>query len=396
MYFEFVKRRTKEQCMAGLTERPPAVDAQLPKLSQRRCWEAVASRNSQYDCVFVYAVRSTGVYCRPACPSRRPQRKQVVFFRAPEWAEREGFRPCRRCHPREDPWQSESRLIAAACRLIEQNSVDPIRISSVARRLSVGPFRLQRMFRKFLGITPGSYAHSIRLRHLKEQLRKGNDVTTALYEAGYSSSSRLYEDSNGKLGMTPALYRQGGKGMEISYATAACDLGRLLLAGTAKGVSAIYLGDSDGHLEEALHREYPAAVIRKSPARVSRWLQELVRHISGGQPRLDLPLDVEATAFQRRVWEALQRIPRGSTQTYGDLARSLGLTKGQRAVARACATNPVSVLIPCHRVVRRDGGLGGYRWGIDRKRALLALERNEANRSEVDRTVPASLGVSHE
>ena len=193
--------------MTKLTERPLAVAEQLPKLSQRRCWEAVASRDSLYDRAFVYAVRSTGIYCRPSCPSRRPQRKQVVFFRAPEWAEREGFRPCRRCHPREVPWQSESRLIAAACRLIEQNSVDPIRMASVARRLSVSPFRLQRMFRKFLGITPGSYAHSIRLRHLKEQLRKGNDVTTALYEAGYSSSSRLYEGSNRQLGMTPALYR---------------------------------------------------------------------------------------------------------------------------------------------------------------------------------------------
>jgi AraC family transcriptional regulator, regulatory protein of adaptative response / methylated-DNA-[protein]-cysteine methyltransferase len=387
MYFEFVKRRTKERSMRKLTERPLAIDAQPPKLSQRQCWEAVASRDSLYDRAFVYAVRSTGIYCRPSCPSRRPRRKQVVFFRAPKWAERDGFRPCRRCHPREMPWQSESRLIAAACRLIEQNSVDPIRMASVARRLSVGPFRLQRMFRKFLGITPSSYAHSIRLRHLKEQLRKGNDVTTALYEAGYSSPSRLYEGSDRQLGMTPALYRRGGKGMEISYTTAPSDLGRLLLAGTAKGVSAIYLGDSDARLEGALRREYPAAVIRKNPARVSRWLRELVRHISGRQPRLDLPLDVKATVFQRRVWEALQRIPRGSTQTYSDLARSLGLAKGQRAVARACATNPVSVLIPCHRVVRRDGGLGGYRWGIDRKRALLAIERNEANQSEADRTV---------
>ena len=373
--------------MRKLGARPRAVDGRLPKLSQHRCWEAVASRDGVYDCAFVYAVRSTGIYCRPSCPSRRPQRKQVVFFRAPDSAERRGFRPCRRCHPRQAPWQSESRIIAAACRLIEQNSVDQIRVASVARQLGVGPSRLQRMFRKFLGITPSSYARSIRLRHFKEQLRKGNDVTTALYEAGYSSSSRLYEASNRQLGMTPALYRRGGKGMEISYATAPSRLGRLLLAGTAKGVSAIYLGDSDAQLEKALRQEYPAAVIRKSPARVSHWLQELVRHISGRQPQLDLPLDIEATAFQRRVWEALQRIPRGSTQTYSDLARSLRLPKGQRAVARACATNPVSVLIPCHRVVRRDGGLGGYRWGIDRKRELLAIERKEQDQSGADRTV---------
>ena len=173
--------------------------------------------------------------------------------------------------------------------------------------------------------------------------------------------------------------------MEISYTIAPCDLGRLLLAGTAKGVSAIYLGDSDARLEEALRREYPAAVIRKSPAGVSQWLGDLVRHISGSQPRLDLPLDVKATVFQRRVWEALQRIPRGTTQTYSDLARSLGLPKGQRAVARACATNPVSVLIPCHRVVRRDGGLGGYRWGLDRKRALLAIERKQQDQKRTGR-----------
>lgn len=364
---------------------PRTIDARLPELSQRRCWEAVASRDSIYDSAFVYAVRSTGIYCRPSCPSRRPQRKQVLFFRAPAWAEREGFRPCRRCHPRREPLQSESRLIASACRLMEQNSSEPMRMASVASRLGVNPFRLQRMFRNLLGITPGAYARSIRLRHLKEQLRKGNDVTTALYQAGYSSSSRLYEGSNRDLGMTPARYRRGGKDMEISYSTAPCDLGRVLLAGTARGVSAIYLGDSDARLEEALRREYPAAVIRKNPSGVSQWLQELVRHISGHQPHLDLPLDVKATAFQLRVWEALQAIPRGSTQTYSDLARSLGLAKGQRAVARACATNPVSVLIPCHRVLRRDGGLGGYRWGIDRKRALLAIERKEANQSKPDR-----------
>lgn len=301
----------------------------------------------------------------------------MVFFRAPEWAEREGFRPCRRCHPREEPRQTESRLIAAACQVMEQSSGDPIRVASVARRLGVGRFRLQRMFRSFLGITPGAYARSIRMRRLKKRLRKGDDVTTALHEAGYGSSSRLYEGSNSHLGMTPALYRRGGKDVEISYATAPTRLGLVLLAGTAKGVAAIYLGDSDARLEAALRREYPAASIRKSPAHVSRWLRELVRHISGDQPQLDLPLDVKATAFQRRVWEALQRIPRGCTQTYSDLARSLSLPKGQRAVARACATNPVSVLIPCHRVVRRDGGLGGYRWGINRKRTLLAIERKE-------------------
>lgn len=263
---------------------------------------------------------------------------------------------------------------------MDRNSGD-IRVAAVARQIGLNPFRLQRIFRRLVGITPGAYAQSARLRRLKTRLREGNDVTTALYEAGYGSSSRLYEKSNSHLGMTPAAYRRGGQGMEISYTTAPTHLGRVLLAGTAKGVSAIYLGDSDARLEAALRREYPAAKIHKHPAQVAQWLRQLVRHISGRQPALDLPLDVKATVFQRRVWEALQRIPLGATRTYSDLARSIGLPHGQRAVARACATNPVSILIPCHRVVREDGGLGGYRWGLERKRALLAMERTEQSQS---------------
>ena len=204
-------------------------------------------------------------------------------------------------------------------------------------------------------------------------------MTSALYEAGYGSSSRLYEKSNGDLGMTPATYGRGGQGMEIGYTTASTHLGQLLVAGTSKGVSAIYVGDSQDRLEEELQREYPAAKISRNPAQVSRWVRELVRHLSGEQPDLDLPLDVKATAFQRRVWEALQQIPRGSTRSYSDLARSIGLPKGQRAVARACATNPAAILIPCHRVVRENGALGGYRWGIKRKEALLAAEAKSAS-----------------
>jgi AraC family transcriptional regulator of adaptative response/methylated-DNA-[protein]-cysteine methyltransferase len=230
-----------------------------------------------------------------------------------------------------------------------------------------------------MGISPGAYARSIRLRRLKTQLQEGSDVTSALYEAGYGSSSRLYEQSNEHLGMTPATYGRGGQGMEIGFTTATTHLGQLLVAGTAKGVSAIYLGDSEEQLEATLRGEYPAAKISKNPAQVSRWVRALVQHLSGDhpageQPDLDLPLDVKATAFQQRVWEALRKIPRGSTRSYSELARTIGLTKGQRAVARACATNPAAILIPCHRVVREDGAMGGYRWGIKRKEALLAAE----------------------
>ena len=368
MYFGLMKRNTR------MRVENPANCPEAPRLPERRFWEAVSSRDARYDGSFVYAVRSTGVYCRPSCPSRRPQRERVVFFGAPEAAEREGFRACRRCDPRGLPGTAASRLIRQACQLMEQDSADPIRIGSVARQMGVSPFRLERMFRRMIGISPMAYAQSIRLRRFKIRLREGSDVTSALYEAGYGSSSRLYEKANGHLGMTPATYGRGGRGMEIGYTTAPTHLGRLLVAGTVRGISAIYLGDSEERLEAALRREYPAAEISKNTAQVSRWLRQLVRHISGEQPDLDLPLDVKATAFQWRVWEALQQIPRGTTRTYSDLARAIGLPKGQRAVARACATNPASILIPCHRVVREDGGLGGYRWGIKRKQALLAIE----------------------
>ena len=361
-------------------EKQHANCAEAPELPGRRFWQAVSARDARYDGAFVYAVRSTGVYCRPSCPSRRPRRERVVFFGAPEAAEREGFRACRRCDPRGVPGTAASRLIRQACQLMEQDSEDPIRVASVARQMGVSTFRLERVFRRMVGISPMAYAQSIRLRRFKIRLREGSDVTSAIYEAGYGSSSRLYEKSNGHLGMTPATYGRGGLGMEITYTTAPTHLGRLLVAGTAKGVSAIYLGDSEERLEAALRREYPAAAISKNTAQVSRWVRQLVRHLSGEQPNLDLPLDVKATAFQRRVWEALQQIPRGSTRSYSDLARALGLPKGQRAVARACATNPASILIPCHRVVREDGGLGGYRWGIKRKQALLAIEAETRTR----------------
>ena len=343
---------------------------------ERRFWQAVAKRDGRYDGAFVFAVRSTRIYCRPSCPARRPRREQVKFFRVPEAAECAGFRPCRRCDPRSAPRSAESRLIQQACSLMERSSEDPIRVASVASGTGVSPFRLQRTFRRLMGISPHGYAQSIRLRRLKTRLREGNDVTTALYEAGYGSSSRLYERSNGHLGMTPATYQRGGRGMEIRYTTASTHLGRLLLAGTDKGVAAIYLGDADSTLEAELRQEYPAAEIHRNPAPVSKWIRQVVRHVSGEQPELDLPLDVKGTAFQRRVWEALQRIPRGSTRTYSALARAIGLPKGQRAVARACATNPVSILVPCHRVVREDGELAGYRWGVKRKQALLDGEKS--------------------
>jgi AraC family transcriptional regulator of adaptative response/methylated-DNA-[protein]-cysteine methyltransferase len=241
--------------------------------------------------------------------------------------------------------------------------------------VGLSPHHLERIFRHSVGITPRQYADSVRLGRLKRHLRKGDTtVTTAMYEAGYGSSSRLYEQSNAQLGMTPAAYRRGGRGMEISYSLADSRLGRVLVGSTPRGISAVYLGDRDAALTDALRQEYPQAAIRSGGHEAASWVRTIVRYLDGRAPGLDLPVDVQATAFQRRVWDALRRIPCGATRSYSEIARTLGRPKAARAVARACATNPVSLVIPCHRVVREDGGLGGYRWGIERKKALLAQE----------------------
>lgn len=352
-------------------------------LDPRRCWRAVLARDARWDERFVYAVRSTRIYCRPSCPARRPRRMQVLFFALPEAAERSGFRPCRRCQaqaPARDPSgklaaSPQAELVGRVCRHIEAGLDGALTLEALAAAARTSPHWLQRTFQRVMGITPRQYADALRLRRLKKRLRKGDDVTTALYEAGYSSSSRLYERSDAQLGMTPATYRLGGYGMRIGYTIVNSPLGRLLVAATRRGVSAVYLGDSDQALETALREEYPRAQIHRDTNGLSTWVRALRLHLRGRQPRLDLPLDVQATAFQRRVWEALRAIPYGSTRSYSQIARTLGRPKATRAVARACATNPVSVVVPCHRVVRQDGGLGGYRWGLERKRALLEQER---------------------
>jgi AraC family transcriptional regulator of adaptative response/methylated-DNA-[protein]-cysteine methyltransferase len=340
----------------------------------------VASRDARLDQAFVYAVRSTGIYCCPSCPARQPRRAQVVFFRTPQEAERHGFRPCRRCWPRQAELAAESALVGRVCRAIEERAEPVAPVAALASAAGISPARLHRAFRRAMGITPRGYADQIRLRRLKHRLRKKEDVTTAMYEAGYGSSSRLYERSNHQLGMTPATYGRGGRGMEIHYTIASSPVGRLLVAGTSRGVSAIYFGDSNAQLTATLRQEYPEAQISRTPARVSRWVRQIVRHLAGRQPQLDLPLDILGTAFQRRVWEALCRIPYGETRSYTDVARQLGRPQARRAVARACATNPVSLVVPCHRVVRGDGGLGGYGGGIARKRALLDQEKRVAKR----------------
>lgn len=349
-----------------------------PSFEREDRWKAIRTRDHLYDGAFVFAVRSTGIYCRPSCPSRRPRPEQVVFFAAPDAAEREGFRPCRRCKPRTGARHAQAELAQRLCRLIETRVAadpdEPLTLASLGAEIGMNPHHLERVFKRAMGITPRQYADAHRLLRLKTQLKKGDNVTTALYEAGYGSSSRLYERAPVHLGMTPATYRRGGRGMRICYTIVPCPLGRLLVAATEKGVSAVYLGDHDRSLEAALAKEYPAAQIFRDRNGLQEWVSALLRHLRGQEPHLQLPLDVQATAFQRRVWEELKRIPYGSTRSYSEIAHAIGRPSATRAVARACATNPVSIVVPCHRVVRGDGNLAGYRWGLERKRALLEHE----------------------
>ncbi len=338
-------------------------------------WRAVLARDRRSDDRFVFAVRSTGIYCRPSCPARRPRRVNVVFFTKPAEAERAGFRSCRRCKPRE---AGEAALVAAACRRIDAAPDGAEGLDALAAALAVPARRLRGAFRRQLGVTPREYAQARRVAGFRDRVRKGDAVTSALYESGYGSSSRLYEEAPRRLGMTPGAYRRGGSGLRIAYTTAEAPLGRVLVAATARGIAAVSLGASDAALAEALRDEYPRAVLSRDDARLAPALLSVLAVLSGQDPSADLPLDVQATAFQHRVWRELSRIPSGSTRTYAEVARRIGRPGAARAVARACAANRLAVLVPCHRVVPGAGGTGGYRWGAERKAALLAREAEAA------------------
>jgi AraC family transcriptional regulator of adaptative response/methylated-DNA-[protein]-cysteine methyltransferase len=345
-------------------------------------WNAVLARDASRDGSFVFAVRSTGIYCRPSCPARRPGREQVSFFQVPEAAEREGFRACRRCHPRRtqstDP---RIELVRRICHAIDEHDEEPQTLKTLSEQTGVSAHHLQRTFKEVMGITPRHYAESKRLSQFKSQVKTGASVTDAMYAAGYGSSRSLYEQSSARLGMTPATYGRGGKGMRIIYTTAACKLGRLLVAATQRGVCSVALGDSDAQLVSALFAEYPNASIDSKDMSISPslnlWLNDVLEHLEGKTPRLDLPIDLQATAFQLRVWEELRRIPLGATRSYQEIAEAIGKPKAVRAVARACASNHAALVIPCHRVIRGDKSLGGYRWGLERKEKLLQSEREQ-------------------
>lgn len=342
-------------------------------------WHAVESKDARFNGTFFFGVSTTGIYCKPSCAARTPKRRNVVFFETPKTAEQQGFRACLRCRPDSaaagDP---QVEMALKVCQLIEDNLEENISLESLGEKMSMSPHHLQRTFKSILGITPKQYATALKIKNFKEQVNRGEDVTGAMYEAGFGSSRALYEKAADKLGMTPAAYKGKGKGMKIGYTVADCDLGKMLVARTERGICSVTFGDRENELVEALEAEFSAAEIEKDESSLNEAVKAILSMLEGREKRFVLPLDVQATAFQLQVWETLRKIPYGETRSYKQVAESLGRPTASRAVARACATNPVAIVTPCHRVVRENGDFSGYRWGIQRKREILAKEAGKA------------------
>jgi AraC family transcriptional regulator, regulatory protein of adaptative response / methylated-DNA-[protein]-cysteine methyltransferase len=338
-------------------------------------WRAVEQRDQRFDGQFVYAVKSTRIYCRPSCPSRRPNRARVTFYTAPVAAEQAGYRACRRCHPRDATLKPASATaVERARRHIERHADQALTLADLASQVGMSPFHLQRTFKRVMGLSPRQYQDALRVTRFKSRLRAGDTVSRATYEAGFGSSSRVYERSDRTLGMTPASYRRGGAGLVITYTLVDSPFGRLLVGATDRGVCAVALGDSDEALVSALGADFPSASLQRGDDAHRDWVDQILTQVSGGG-EWDVPLDVQGTRFQQQVWALLRKIPPGSTRSYSEIAAALGHPRAMRAVARACASNRLAVVIPCHRVVRSDGALGGYKWGIQRKQTLLDRER---------------------
>jgi AraC family transcriptional regulator of adaptative response/methylated-DNA-[protein]-cysteine methyltransferase len=340
-------------------------------------WAAVRQRDPAADGHFLFSVETTGVYCRPSCAARPARPEHVAFHADCAAAERAGFRACKRCRPNEPSRaEREARLVADACRLIEGAEEAPS-VEQLAARAGVSAPHFHRLFRRIAGVTPKAYATTQRQRRIASSLRREAGVTEAIYAAGYNSAGRFYEDAPELLGMTPTAYRRGGAGETLQYASARCSLGRVLVATTARGVCAIFLGDRGDVLEAELAARFPKATLAAAAPALAQLLTEVVRVVDDPQRAgdLSLPLDIRGTAFQRRVWEELRRIPVGATWSYAELAARVGSPRGARAVAAACGANPLAVVVPCHRVAGSDGSLGGYHWGVTRKQRLLDKER---------------------
>lgn len=360
-----------------------AIIEELNALDEEVRWKAIAERDRNFDGVFVFAVASTNIFCKPSCPSRRPKRENIQFFNSPDEAQNKGFRACLRCKPKMTA-NAQTDLIKRACRLIEENLEETFTLEHLSKLLNVSRFHLQRIFKKQVGVSPRKYAEIHRVKKFKQLLKESEvNVTDAIYEVGFGSSSRLYEKSNTQLGMTPKAYRKNGEGMKIAYTITKCSLGLLLVAATEKGLCSVAFGDDEKELKENLSNEFSCASIAKDENGLHEFVNALLLYLEGGKEKIVLPLDVQATVFQTRVWEALRQIPYGETRSYSDIAKTLNQPTASRAVARACAMNPVAVVTPCHRVVRENGDLSGYRWGIERKKKLLESEKGNS-KNQVD------------
>lgn len=351
-----------------MTTASPATDSQR--------WASLIERDSDAAVTFLYGVRTTGIYCRPTCASRRPRRENVAYFESAAEAERAGFRPCKRCQPNlASPPDRQRDAVIAACRLLDA-ATEPISLERLAGSVGLSPSHLHRLFKRDMGMTPKHYANARRMRHVQDDLSGEKTVTRVLYDAGYGSSSRFYDGATRRLGMTPATYQNGAPGETIRYTVESSSLGWLLVAATSRGVCAIELGDDRDALAMRLLERFPRATLSDNDAEFAAWVRQVSALVEKPTSALYLPLDVRGTAFQHRVWTALQAIPAGQTESYGSVARRIGQPGAARGVAQACASNPVAVAIPCHRVIGQDGRPHGYRWGVERKLALLERERD--------------------
>lgn len=340
--------------------------------SPNQRWTLVLARDIKADGQFVYAVKSTGIFCRPSCPSRRPRRELVEFFDSPAQAQQAGYRPCRRCAPTERSLQLQK--VEAACRYMENHLDTTLSLAAVAHQVNSSPFYFQRMFKRILGISPRQYQQAQRANKFKSALHSEGRITDAIYEAGYGSSSRAYENIPAQLGMTPSAFRRNGQGTEIRYSILSTELGKMLIATTPRGLCSVRFGENDAALARDLRQEFRAAAIQRDDQALQPLAAQIRELLRGGLNLSRIPLDIQGTAFQQLVWNALRRIPRGETRSYAEIAKAIGKPKAVRGVAGACAANPVALVVPCHRVVKKNGSLAGYRWGVKRKAALLAEE----------------------
>jgi AraC family transcriptional regulator, regulatory protein of adaptative response / methylated-DNA-[protein]-cysteine methyltransferase len=345
---------------------------QMTATNANQKWSMVLAHDAKADGRFVYAVKSTGVFCCPSCPSRRPRRENVEFFNSPAQAQQAGYRACRRCTPLERNPQSQK--VEAACRYIDENLDITLSLTAISRHVAISPFHFQRMFKRMLGISPREYQQARRAGKFREALLTDGSVTEAIYEAGFSSSSRAYESVPAQLGMTPSAFRRGGEGVEIRCTVVSTELGKLLVATTARGVCSVRFGESEAALLRELKKDFSAAEIHRDDQQLEPVAAQIKQLLSGSAAPLNIPLDLRGTAFQQMVWKELRRIPAGQTRSYTDIAKTIGKPKAVRAVANACGSNPVALVVPCHRVVQKNGSLAGYRWGVKRKAALLGKE----------------------